>query len=358
MSYSYRDPAGIGLRHIRNPDMSHRNRDVSPIISESEVGEFVSRRLLPTMLHQSDRPLKVVMNYGNLYYEEDDHHHSHSVPRPSHHHHHTVHDRTKKESNTIIFNAPGSHMAVGGGTTTHRDGGPMMMDRAASPQLLELEIRDRDRLRVAMCLGCFKRQLVHPATGYCDECDVFVTSTRETLELRGLPATSGPGVTVRERHDDHGHHHHRDESYLNRDGVAAGIGIDIGTGVRHVRGVSPGGWARREMRERERQREEERLRRRRDREVREYERKLEMDKRAMREAEADRRFAAMNANVRAAAGARDGTEYFGVHVSTGGGTGGGRQRDHERHPGYAYGYGRYSGRAFDEESLTDSDSLF
>jgi len=347
MSYSYRDPAGIGLRHIRNPDMSHRNRDVSPIISESEVGEFVSRRLLPTMLHQSDRPLKVVMNYGNLYFEDD--HHSHPA-RPLHRDHHHIHaDRTKKESNTIIFNAPGSHMAVGG-TTTHRDGGLT----AESPQLLELEIRDRDRLRVAMCLGCFKRQLVHPATGYCNECDVFVTSTRETLELRGLPATSGPGVTVRERHDDHRHHHHRDESYPYLDGVA-GIGIDIGTGVRHVRGVSPGGWARREMRERERQREEERVRRRRDREVREYERKLELDRRAMREAEADRRFAAMNANVRAAAGARDETEYFGVHVSTGGG---GRHRDHERHPGYAYGYGRYSGRAFDEESLTDSDSLF
>lgn len=159
--------------------------------SSHPLGTSSTQRLLHAMLSRSDRPLKVVMNYGNLYLEDNDlSHSSYPYTGPS----------TTDDPNTVIYNAPGSTMAITSpgstaGANLLRPRSPFI--RTVSPTNGLLPITDvaryssSDRRVVAMCLGCYKRQLVC-SNGYCAECDFYpgrVTSTTTVPMSRMLTSS-------------------------------------------------------------------------------------------------------------------------------------------------------------------------
>ena len=70
-------------------------------IGHEGVGDYVARRLIPTVMDRSDRPLKVVMNFGEMKLNAD-----------------TTEDGTGTSPvpNAIIYNAPGSTLRISGAT--------------------------------------------------------------------------------------------------------------------------------------------------------------------------------------------------------------------------------------------------
>lgn len=100
-----------------------------------QVGDYVSRRLVPSMLRNSDLPLQLVMNFGNLQLDTD-----------------TASSDSCSGSNAVVYNAPGGKVTMGGSRR---------------------EESDTHGKRVGICVGCYKRHVVGSA-GYCWECEVGV----------------------------------------------------------------------------------------------------------------------------------------------------------------------------------------
>lgn len=100
-----------------------------------QVGEYVSRRLVPSILKNSDLPLQLVMNFGTLQLDSD-----------------TASSDSHAGSNAVVYNAPGGRVTIG---PTRRE---------------ETETYGK---KVGICVGCYKRHLVGSA-GYCWDCEVRV----------------------------------------------------------------------------------------------------------------------------------------------------------------------------------------
>jgi hypothetical protein len=105
--------------------------------SLDHIGDYVARRLVPTMLSRSDLPLQLVMNFGNLHLDSD--------AQDS--------GRTATGSNAVIYNAPGSSMSMGARRRSSLDEPGYTAGR-----------------KVGICLGCCRRQVVG-VMGYCWECE-------------------------------------------------------------------------------------------------------------------------------------------------------------------------------------------
>ncbi|KAK3369884.1 hypothetical protein B0H63DRAFT_485701 [Podospora didyma] len=226
----YRE-AGLGPRAARVPTYDPRIGHGVRIVDGGggdrggfdRMGDFVSRRLLPTMLDRSERPLKVVMNFGRLHLDNE---RPRSPPPSPPRYHPRGGPSANTTTNAIIYNAPGSTMTLGResrdvpvshGNQYHG------LARNVSPGRLPINERER---RVDICLGCYKRQFVSSA-GYCVECDYFLPASSPPPPP---PVLSPPP---------------RDRGYYSG-------GLD---GVRYVQGVrSPGPLSRRELRDRHRER--------------------------------------------------------------------------------------------------------
>jgi hypothetical protein len=210
MAPLYQDPSYDYSPNISPRRSRARDRDNSvytPLDAGLDcVGDYVARRLVPAMLDRPDRPLRLVMNFGTLHLFDEECNRRGSAGG----------------SNAVVYNAPGCVMAMGSGNGSGFGGIPGVTGDVGGRRLSLLGGIDgaggygygvRERKRVAICDGCFKRQLVG-VSGYCAECE--------------------PGMGSRER-----------------------AGLD---GVRYGYGRMPEGrseWARREERE---ERERERLR--------------------------------------------------------------------------------------------------
>ncbi|KAK0629473.1 hypothetical protein B0T17DRAFT_615240 [Bombardia bombarda] len=190
---SYRQDFNNGTRY-REPGL--RTRDERPVIIGSnfdqvhDAGDYVAQRLLPAMLDRSDRPLKVVMNYGTLYLED-----SHLYPDA------LAISRsgggtTRASSNAVIYNAPGCTMAIGKSSTSlpPMDLAPVYANNSNNNNNNNnISSSSRSKRYVDLCRGCFKRQFVD-SSGYCVECDYFVPSLSERgLILDGIRHVRGLG---------------------------------------------------------------------------------------------------------------------------------------------------------------------
>lgn len=147
------------------------------------VGDYVARRLVPVMLGRSERPLQLVMNFGTLHLSDDQY---------------SRRGAGGAGSNTVVYNASGCTMTMGGGGRSASFGGvdyPLGFGgRRAS---LVGGAGDEGGYgyggghgkRVGICDGCFKRQLVG-VTGYCADCDLG-TRERDRAGLDGVRYGSG-----------------------------------------------------------------------------------------------------------------------------------------------------------------------
>ncbi|KAK3681289.1 hypothetical protein B0T22DRAFT_485380 [Podospora appendiculata] len=146
-----------------------RRRDPRIIIDNSETIDFnLPRRATAPLLARSGDarlPLSLVMNFGSMSLDEREreleHTHIDTLEMP------------------IPISSAYSRRLRGSGSDL--DGFPPPSVRSAGR-------------RVGMCLGCFKRQIVGVASGYCLECDLFASpAARPTMRDRGLPASLGGG---------------------------------------------------------------------------------------------------------------------------------------------------------------------
>lgn len=169
--------------HIRDGD---RLDPFSLDAGIDRVGDYVTRRLVPAMLSRSERPVQLVMNFGTLHLLDDG-----GYPRRG---------SVEAGSNAVVYNPPEGVVTMGGGTTGAVGGSGTAGVGARRPSLLGPGGIDGEGgygygigsgsgaaygRRVAICDGCFKRQLVG-ATGYCLDCVL----TRERLRT-GLDALDG-----------------------------------------------------------------------------------------------------------------------------------------------------------------------
>ncbi|KAM7186482.1 hypothetical protein V8F33_011805 [Rhypophila sp. PSN 637] len=164
--HGYRDPPVYSSSYNRRPihviDSSSIDsvRSISPVrdrhrdrLSEDLLNNPLTRRVLPALLSRSNdadgRPLKVVMNYGNLYLDD-----SAADQVSSYSSGYGGARRSGEQPNTVIYNAPGSTMAIsssGTGTSSifRRPTSPLVRtvspsDRFSSPERPRLRSPYRD----------------------------------------------------------------------------------------------------------------------------------------------------------------------------------------------------------------------
>ncbi|KAK3935025.1 hypothetical protein QBC46DRAFT_398440 [Diplogelasinospora grovesii] len=166
------------------------------------MGDYVTRRLIPAMQSRSDRPIKVVMNYGKLCIDEAAESSGRGIGGGS--------SNRTGAANAIIYNAPGSSMAVGGGggggsgSSLQSRSRPRV--RGVSPADARRAARDHasydyvpHRHQVSACLGCLNPRRVNSA-GYCVECDMFITTPPSADYDREILISSREKPRERERY--------------------------------------------------------------------------------------------------------------------------------------------------------------
>lgn len=85
--YRTHSPHHRPARRSGGSELDHRH-----VSRPDAVGDFVSRRLIPTIMDRSNRPLKVIMNFGEMKLDDGD----------------------ESPGNAIVYNAPGSTLRVTG----------------------------------------------------------------------------------------------------------------------------------------------------------------------------------------------------------------------------------------------------
>ncbi|KAK4450218.1 hypothetical protein QBC34DRAFT_403104 [Podospora aff. communis PSN243] len=98
--YRSRSPEHRAAR--RNTDHDHRRRRHDA--GAGEMGEYVTRRLIPAVMDRSERPVKVVVNFGDMKIDDPDDASGGMSPSIA--------------PNAIIFNAPGSTLEMSGSAST------------------------------------------------------------------------------------------------------------------------------------------------------------------------------------------------------------------------------------------------
>lgn len=157
----YQDPPySSTYRYTTRPTSPHRTRTrtrldlvdndtlafASPLdagIGLDRVGDYVARRLVPAVLGRSDRPLRLVMNFGTLHLADD----GGQGRRGS--------AAGTGASNAVVYNAPGCVMTMGGGRMDGEAGYGYGYGAG-----------------VAVCERCFRRRGVGSESGYCVECEL------------------------------------------------------------------------------------------------------------------------------------------------------------------------------------------
>lgn len=146
---------------LYRPDKHYLPNQDATTSSLELMGDYVSRRLVPTMLTRPDLPLQLVMNFGNLTLDSD--------PAMS------------SSSNAVIYNAPGSYLIMGPDSTTKR--------RRSFEEPGYIPGR-----KVGICRGCYKRQLVGRLE-LCWGCDGMTTAADTDISLgqgRGMKHVKSP----------------------------------------------------------------------------------------------------------------------------------------------------------------------
>jgi hypothetical protein len=98
--YRSRSPEHRAAR--RNTDHEHRRRRHDA--GAGEMGEYVTRRLIPSVMDRSERPVKVVVNFGDMKIDDTDDAADGMSPSST--------------PNAIIFNAPGSTLEMSGSASS------------------------------------------------------------------------------------------------------------------------------------------------------------------------------------------------------------------------------------------------
>lgn len=174
MAPRYHDPPySSTYRYTTVPPSPHRTRTRSRLdhddtailyptldagIGLDRVGDYVARRLVPAVLGRSDRPLRLVMNFGTLHLADDD----------------SRQARTGAgASNAVVYNAPGCVMNMGGGGRMDGEVGYGYGYGLGAG--------------VAVCERCFRRRGVGSESGYCVECEIDMgTRGRERAGIDGV----------------------------------------------------------------------------------------------------------------------------------------------------------------------------
>ena len=137
------------------------------------VGDYVARRLVPVILGRSNRPLQLVMNFGNLTIEDGSGIAGFGGGSSS-----SSRDvRSPRGSNSILYNAPGSTMTLG---SSGHGRNSRLLDTASGWAVLNGE-ENGGRMgigssgvverRIGICVQCSRRQLIS-LIGYCVDCDL------------------------------------------------------------------------------------------------------------------------------------------------------------------------------------------
>ncbi|KAK3326975.1 hypothetical protein B0T19DRAFT_440998 [Cercophora scortea] len=157
-------------RHPREPR--------SIIIDNTDHLDFfpATRRVpLPSSLNRGDaRPFSLVMNFGSMSLDD----------RERDLEQHYTHVDSLEPPPLPLSSSYSRRLRGGGSNTTDPD-------RDGFPSSSSSAVRGTTARRVGMCLGCFKRQIVAVASGYCLECDLFASPAALPVRERGLPASLG-----------------------------------------------------------------------------------------------------------------------------------------------------------------------
>ncbi|KAM7202636.1 hypothetical protein V8F20_004425 [Naviculisporaceae sp. PSN 640] len=219
----YRDPATSSLPHPRDRPFthsySHSSRPVH-IIDSSDgatddiLNNTLTQRVLPALLNRSDRdgrPLKVVINQGNLYMEDSalDSVSVSSYPYTSRY----SSGSSKDEPNTVIYNAPGSTMAI---TSPSSSTGASILRRPTSPLIRTVSPSDsllgvaydsgrrrsfyRTRSRSRARSNSRDRYGQHRRISYYDSSPPSPTySSLSTITSSSTIGATGPGAVIDRR---------------------------------------------------------------------------------------------------------------------------------------------------------------
>ncbi|KAK0619619.1 hypothetical protein B0T14DRAFT_566448 [Immersiella caudata] len=92
-------------RHSSRHGTDHDHRRSRPEAGVSDMSEYVTRRLIPAVMDRSERPIKVVVNFGDMKIDDADDTTGGMSPPPT-------------APNAIIFNAPGSTLEMSGSASS------------------------------------------------------------------------------------------------------------------------------------------------------------------------------------------------------------------------------------------------
>ena len=149
-------------------------------IGTDRIGDYVARRLVPIMLGRSERPLQLVMNFGDLTLEEAPSANVGGTARSG---------SSRSASNAVIYNAPGCTMTIANSDRARdrqfRDAGAWAILGSGDDGRVGAAVERR----IGICLHCSRRQLVN-TTGYCIDCD-FAPDERLALEGGGYRGWDG-----------------------------------------------------------------------------------------------------------------------------------------------------------------------
>ncbi|KAH8911736.1 hypothetical protein BR93DRAFT_12596 [Coniochaeta sp. PMI_546] len=178
-SYDYTPYTSPSRTRTRDRNLDRDNPIYSPLDSGLDrVGDYVARRLVPVMLNRSERPVQLVMNFGTLHLGDDGY-----ARRAG----------AGGGSNAVVYNAPGCVMTMGTGGGDRGMTGVISGLGGRRPSLLGGIEGDggygyrygvTEKKRVAICDGCYKRQLVG-LSGYCSDCELGIGTT-ERIGLDGV----------------------------------------------------------------------------------------------------------------------------------------------------------------------------
>jgi len=133
-----------------------------PGMDVDRIGDYVARRLVPVMMNRSERPLSLVMNFGQLFLED-----GFNAQQSPDRHSRRAGGSIRNASNAVIYNAPGCTMTIASSAGAEKE--RHLLRRGYDDSLEER--------RVATCLNCYRRQLVGPAN-YCKDCELLDPAVR------------------------------------------------------------------------------------------------------------------------------------------------------------------------------------
>ncbi len=141
------------------------------------VGDYVARRLVPVILSRSDRPLQLVMNFGDLTIEGGSGMAAFGGGGSSGSSSGSRDGRSHRGSNSILYNAPGCTMTLGrsghGRNSRFLDTGSgwTVLNEEESDGRMGTRSSGVVERRIGICVQCSRRQLIS-VIGYCVDCDL------------------------------------------------------------------------------------------------------------------------------------------------------------------------------------------